>query len=78
MPDVDHLRIMALLEMVYEFCLVSLKPGGSMVAKVLRGGAEKELLHKLKKSFAKVVHFKPPASRQDSAEMYVVCLGFRN
>ena len=77
MTDVDHIRIMDLLENVYEFCLVSLKPGGAMVAKVLRGGAENVLLQKLKKSFTKVVHFKPPASRQGSSEMYVVCLGFR-
>ncbi len=77
MTDVDHIRIMDLLENVYEFCLVSLKPGGAMVAKVLRGGAESVLLQKLKKSFTKVVHFKPPASRQGSSEMYVVCLGFR-
>ncbi|RZI46442.1 RlmE family RNA methyltransferase [Candidatus Finniella inopinata] len=77
MTDVDHIRIMDLLENVYEFCLVSLKPGGAMVAKVLRGGAENVLLQKLKKSFTKVVHFKPPASRQHSSEMYVVCLGFR-
>ncbi len=78
MPDVDHIRIMALVEMVYEFCLSNLRPGGSMVAKVLQGGTENTLLQKMKKSFAKVVHFKPPASRQDSAEMYVVALGFRN
>ena len=77
MTDVDHIRIMDLLENVYEFCLTSLKPGGAMVAKVLRGGTESVLLQKLKKSFVKVVHFKPPASRQDSSEMYVVGLGFR-
>ena len=78
MTDVDHIRIMDLLENVYEFCLTSLKPDGAMVAKVLRGGAENVLLQKLKKSFSKVVHFKPPASRQGSSEMYVVCLGFRD
>jgi 23S rRNA (uridine2552-2'-O)-methyltransferase len=77
MPDVDHIRIMTLVETVYEFCLVNLKPGGSMVAKVLQGGTENTLLQKLKKSFRKVVHFKPAASRQDSSEMYVVAMGFR-
>ncbi len=77
MSDIDHIRIMALLEMVYEFCLITLKPGGAMVAKVLRGGTESNLLQKLKKNFAKVVHFKPLSSRQDSSEMYVVGLGFR-
>lgn len=77
MTDVDHIRIMALVEMVYEFCLVNLKPGGSMVAKVLRGGTENTLLQQLKKSFTKISHFKPEASRQDSSEMYLVAIGFR-
>lgn len=77
MKDVDHIRIMNLLENVYEFCLLNLKTKGSMVAKVLRGGTENLLLQKLKKNFTKVVHFKPPASRQDSSEMYIIALGFR-
>lgn len=77
MTDVDHIRIMTLVEMVFDFCFLALKPKGSMVAKVLRGGTEAKLLQQLKKCFTKVVHFKPPSSRADSAEMYLVAIGFR-
>jgi len=75
--DVDHIRIMNLIEEAYEFARDVLKPGGTFVAKVLQGGTEGVLLQSLKKSFKKVVHFKPEASRKDSAEMYVVAQGFR-
>ena len=54
-----------------------LRPGGTFVAKVLQGGTERELLDLLKKRFATVRHVKPPASRSDSAELYVVATGFR-
>jgi 23S rRNA (uridine2552-2'-O)-methyltransferase len=77
MPDIDHIRIMNLLEAAYEFALTVLKSGGTFVAKVLQGGTEALLLNRLKSSFAKVKHFKPPASRKDSAEMYVIAQGFR-
>lgn len=77
MTDVDHIRIMNLVEAAYEFALLVLKPGGTFVAKVLQGGTEMNLLLRLKKSFAKVSHFKPAASRKDSAEMYVIAQGFR-
>ena len=77
MSDVDHIRIMALLEAVCEFSFMALKPGGSIVAKVLRGGAEAQLLAQLKKAFRKVSHFKPNSSRKESAEMYLVAVGFR-
>ncbi len=77
MQQVDHTRIMLLLEQVLDFCHKALAPGGAMVAKVLRGGTEHNLLKILKKDFAKVAHFKPKSSRQESAEMFVVCLGFR-
>ena len=73
----DHIRVMALAEAAAEFALRVLAPGGTLVAKVLRGGTEGELLARLKQSFARVEHFKPPASRADSAEMYVVATGFR-
>ncbi len=73
----DHLRIMALAEEAFLFAQETLSNGGSLVIKVLRGGTEKELLMLLKKHFEKVVHFKPPASRSDSSEIYVVALGFR-
>lgn len=73
----DHLRIMALAEMAYEFAQEVLVPGGVFLAKVFQGGAERDLLNQMKKDFAKVKHVKPPASRADSSEMYVVAIGFR-
>lgn len=78
MTDVDHMRIMALVENAYEFAKEVLHPGGAFVAKVLRGGTEASLLKQLKQSFAKVSHFKPSSSRQDSSEMYVIGLNFRH
>lgn len=75
--QVDHLRIMGLAEAAHDFARQVLKPGGSFVAKVLRGGTERTLLDRLKRDFAKVRHVKPEASRADSAEMYVVGTGFR-
>jgi 23S rRNA (uridine2552-2'-O)-methyltransferase len=75
--QVDHLRIMGLAEAAHDFARRVLKPGGSFVAKVLRGGTERTLLDRLKRDFAKVRHVKPEASRTDSAEMYVVGTGFR-
>jgi 23S rRNA (uridine2552-2'-O)-methyltransferase len=73
----DHLRIMALAEAAYEFAAQVLKPGGAFVAKVFQGGTENELLQRLKKDFSTVRHIKPPASRKDSAEQFVVATGFR-
>ncbi len=73
----DHIRIMALAETAAHFAFDVLAPGGAFVAKVLHGGTEAELLALLKRRFAKVQHFKPPASRKDSAEMFVVATGFR-
>lgn len=75
--ETDHLRVMALCETALEFALEVLKPGGAFLCKVLRGGTERALLETLKKRFTKVVHVKPPASRADSAEMYVLATGFR-
>ena len=75
--ETDHLRIMDLAEAAYDFAKEVLLPGGSFVCKVFQGGSSKDLLNKLKKDFAKVKHVKPPASRSDSSEMYVVGLGFR-
>ncbi len=75
--QVDHMRIMGLAEAAHDFARRILKPGGTFVAKVLRGGTERTLLDMLKKDFAKVRHVKPEASRADSAEMYVVGTGFR-
>lgn len=76
-PRVDHLRIMALCEAVLDFAASVLAPDGALVTKVLRGGGEAEFVRDLKRAFRKVKHVKPPASRADSAEMYVVAMGFR-
>lgn len=73
----DHLRIMALCELAYDFALTILEPKGSFVCKVLKGGAENELLKDMKQQFEVVKHAKPKASRADSAESYVVATGFR-
>jgi 23S rRNA (uridine2552-2'-O)-methyltransferase len=73
----DHIKIMALAEAAAQFAFDVLAPGGAFVAKVLQGGTEGELLALLKRRFVKVQHFKPPASRKDSAEMFVVATGFR-
>ena len=75
--ETDHLRVMALCEAALEFAIEVLKPGGMFLCKVLRGGTERQLLETLKRRFTKVVHVKPPASRADSAEMYVLATGFR-
>jgi len=72
----DHLRIMGLAEAALDFAVGVLRPGGGFVAKVFSGGAEATLLKALKDNFDKVAHFKPPASRKESAEMYVVATGF--
>jgi 23S rRNA (uridine2552-2'-O)-methyltransferase len=73
----DHLRIMALTEAAYDFAREVLAPGGTFIAKVLQGGSERTLLEALKRDFASVRHVKPPASRAESAEVYVVAQGFR-
>jgi 23S rRNA (uridine2552-2'-O)-methyltransferase len=73
----DHLRIMALAELALDFALRVLAPGGAFVAKVFQGGSEKAFLDTLKQRFAQVRHAKPPASRKDSAELYVVATGFK-
>jgi 23S rRNA (uridine2552-2'-O)-methyltransferase len=73
----DHLRIMGLAEAAAHFACDVLSPGGVFLAKVLQGGSERELLELLKRRFASVRHVKPPASRADSAELYVLATGFR-
>ena len=73
----DHLRTMALVEAGLEFARDVLRPGGAYVAKVLAGGADNQLVAELKRSFSTVKHAKPPASRKDSSEWYVVAQGFK-
>lgn len=73
----DHLRIMGLAEQAAAFAIEILTPGGVFLCKVFQGGTEKDLLEMLKQKFAVVRHVKPPASRADSAELYVLATGFR-
>ena len=73
----DHLRIIALCEAAAELAFDVLDEGGTFVAKVLAGGAEGTLQAELKRRFTKVANFKPPASRSDSSEKFVVATGFR-
>ena len=73
----DHLRIMALAEAAAHFAREVLAEGGSFLCKVLQGGTEAALLAELKRDFASVKHVKPPASRTDSAELYLLARGFR-
>ena len=76
-PQTDHLRTMGLVEAGLDFAAEVLKPGGAYVAKVLAGGADSALVAALKRQFATVKHAKPPASRKDSSEWYVVAQGFK-
>jgi 23S rRNA (uridine2552-2'-O)-methyltransferase len=73
----DHLRTMGLVEAALDFAASVLRPGGAFVAKVLAGGADHELVAELKRRFATVKHAKPPASRKESSEWYVVAQGFK-
>ena len=76
-PQTDHLRTMALVEAALDFAGEVLRPGGAFVAKVLAGGADNSLVAELKRRFTTVKHAKPPASRKDSSEWYVVAQGFK-
>jgi 23S rRNA (uridine2552-2'-O)-methyltransferase len=73
----DHIRTIALVEIALEVALDSLRPGGTFVGKVFQGGSSGDLLARLKKAFREVKHVKPPASRQESVELYVVASGFK-
>ncbi|MGE0769319.1 MAG: RlmE family RNA methyltransferase [Hyphomicrobiaceae bacterium] len=73
----DHLRIMALAEAALAFAVEVLAPGGAFICKVFQGGSERDLLSGLKQHFKIVRHIKPPASRSDSAELYVLATGFK-
>jgi 23S rRNA (uridine2552-2'-O)-methyltransferase len=72
----DHIRIVALAELALDFATNVLAPGGAFVAKVFQGGTERQMLTVMKHSFAAVRHAKPPASRKESSELYVVATGF--
>ena len=76
-PPTDHMRIIHMCEVALDFALTVLAPGGTFIAKVFKGGTERELLDLLRRSFDTVKHAKPAASRQESAETYVVAMGFK-
>lgn len=73
----DHLRTMGLVETAADFAIQHLAPGGAFVAKVLAGGTDADLLALLKRHFTSVKHAKPPSSRKDSSEWYVIAQGFK-
>ncbi len=73
----DHIRIIALVELAADFAINILAPGGTFVAKVFQGGTEHQLLNDLKKNFGSTFHAKPPASRKDSAETYLIAKDFK-
>ena len=73
----DHIRIIDLAELALDFAMEILREGGGFVAKVFQGGSEKDMLTPMKQAFASVRHAKPPASRRESSELYVVATGYR-
>ena len=73
----DHLRTTMLFEAALDLADEILSPGGTLVGKVFQGGAAPQVLARLKKSFREVRHVKPPASRSESVELYLVASGFR-
>ncbi len=73
----DHIRTMHLCEIAADFAIAVLKPGGHFVAKTFQGGTENALLDLLKRNFQSVHHVKPPASRDESVELYILAKGFK-
>ena len=73
----DHLRTMHLVEVAADFAMSVLRPGGHFLTKTFQGGTETELLARLKRNFASVHHVKPPASREESVELYILAKGFK-
>ena len=75
--ETDHIRTLALFETALDLAVDVLKPGGAFVGKVFQGGAEKDVLTKVKQHFGEVKHVKPPASRAESVELYLVAMKFK-
>ncbi len=73
----DHIRQMVLLEYAYDFAKIALKVGGTFVAKSFTGGTTTDLLKEMRQNFDNIYHMKPPSSRKDSVEMFIVAVGFR-
>ena len=76
--ETDHIRTLALFEAALDLAEDVLRPGGAFVGKVFQGGAANALLTRVKKRFSEVKHVKPPASRKESVELYLVATGFRS
>jgi len=76
-PKTDHIRIMNLCEAVFDFASTHLKANGTCICKIFQGGTEADLLQSIKKQYKAVKHYKPPASRKDSAETYIIAQGFK-
>jgi 23S rRNA (uridine2552-2'-O)-methyltransferase len=76
-PDIDHLRILNLAEAAFDFACRTLRPGGAFVTKMLQGSGERDFLAALRRRFARVSRAKPPSSRRESAEFFLVAQGFR-
>lgn len=75
--NTDHIRIMALVELAYDFAKEVLKPEGTFIAKVRQGGTNNDLLAMMKHDFKTTKHIKPPASRKESSETYLIAQGFK-
>jgi 23S rRNA (uridine2552-2'-O)-methyltransferase len=75
--ETDHIRTLALFEAAFDLAVDVLKPGGALVGKVFQGGAANSVLNRVKQRFAEVKHVKPPASRAESVELYLVATGFK-
>jgi 23S rRNA (uridine2552-2'-O)-methyltransferase len=75
--ETDHIRTLALFDIALDMAVETLKPGGMLIGKVFQGGATKEILTRVKKHFSDVKHVKPPASRAESVELYLVAIGFK-
>jgi len=75
--ETDHIRTLALFEAAFDLAVEVLKPGGALVGKVFQGGAANSVLNRVKQRFADVKHVKPPASRAESVELYLVAMGFK-
>ena len=73
----DHMRTMHLCEVAAQFAIDNLKTGGHFLSKTFQGGTENDLLDLLKRNFKSVHHVKPPASRQESVELYILAKGFK-
>lgn len=73
----DHIRIMAVVEAAYMFATEVLKPDGLFIAKVFQGGTQNTLLATMHNDFTTIKHIKPPASRKDSSEQYLIAMGFK-